>query len=100
MVQIEPIKIWSNGKTTSAVFFELQSVFDNLKDTATFYYKLLSAELVTLADGNLTIIDPDYTLYSTSTDSNAFAYEWAALQLNLTIINFYGERTSVEDIEK
>lgn len=100
MVQIEPIKIWSNGKTLNAVFFELQSVFDNLKDTATFYYKLLSTDLITLADGNLTMIEPDYTLYSTSTDSNAFAYEWAAIQLNLTIINFYGERTSAENTEK
>jgi hypothetical protein len=88
MVQIQPISIWNNGQIKTAIFLNLQSVFDNLKDSATFYYQLLSEDQSVLADGNLQMVDPDYTNYSTSLDSNKFAYDWAAQNLNLIIVNY------------
>jgi hypothetical protein len=99
MVQIQPIQIWVNGIIKTAMFLNLSCVYDNLKDQANFYYSLLDENLTILADGNLTMKEPDYTLYSTSTDSNAFAYNWAAENLNLTIIN-YGNETSVASVKR
>ena len=99
MVQIQQIPIWNNGQIKQAIYLNLACVYDNLKDTATFYYTLLSEDLIILADGNLQMNDPEYSQYSSSTDSNLFAYEWAAHQLNLTIINYNGERASIKDIK-
>jgi len=88
MVQIQPIQIWSNGAIKTAMYLNLSCVNDNLKDQATFYYSLLDINLTILADGNLQMIEPDYTQYTTNKDSNAYAYEWAALNLNLIIVNY------------
>jgi hypothetical protein len=59
---------------------------DNLIDTATFYYQLYSATNIQLADGNLKMTGFDYDAYSSSPDSNSYAYQWGATQLNLTLI--------------
>jgi hypothetical protein len=86
MKQIQPVSIWYNGQMIQATLFSMESINDNLSTTATFYYKLLSANNIQLADGNLTMTGFDYQAYSTSPDSNAYAYQWGATQLNLTLI--------------
>jgi hypothetical protein len=69
----------------------MTSISDNLSTSATFYYSLYSSDDTTtpnikLAEGNLTMIDFDYQAYSTSPDSNAYAYQWGASQLNLILV--------------
>lgn len=90
MKQIQPVSIWYNGQFLNANIFNLYSINDNLSTSATFYFALFSGtidELGTkLAEGNLTMDGADYTTYSTSPDSNSFAYNWGATKLNLTII--------------
>jgi len=86
MKQIQPISIWYNGSMVAATLFNLVSISDNLSTTASFYYALLSSAEVRLAEGNLTMDGFDYQAYSTSPDSNAFAYTWAAAKLNLTLV--------------
>lgn len=88
MVQIQPIQIWTSGTIKTAMYLNLSCVFDNLKDQASFYYSLLDINLTILADGNLQMIEPDYTQYITNKDSNAYAYNWAAQNLNLIIVNY------------
>ena len=85
MKQINPVSMWVNGKNTNAIFINLYSVNDNLKDSATFYYALLSAENETLASGNLTISGNEYVTWGTNDDVNLAAFEWACLKLNLTL---------------
>lgn len=91
MKQIQPVSIWFNGVPTNANIFNLYSINDNLKDSATFYWALFDGTLEELgnklAEGNLTMDGADYTTYSTSTSSNDFAYTWGATKLNLTIIS-------------
>jgi len=99
MVQIQPISIWNNGTIKTAMYLNLSCVFDNLKDTANFYYSLLDINLNSIADGSLQMNEPVYTTYVTSQESNIFAYNWAAENLNLIIEN-YELRTSFESIEK
>jgi hypothetical protein len=90
MKQIQPVSIWYNGSFTNANIFNLYVINDNLSTSATFYYALFSGtidELGTkLAEGNLVMDGFDYNAFTTSPDSNAYAYQWGATQLNLTII--------------
>jgi hypothetical protein len=90
MKQIQPVSIWYNGTLVNANIFNLYSINDNLSTSATFYYALYSGtidELGTkLAEGNLVMDGFDYDAYSSSPDSNSYAYQWGATKLNLTII--------------
>lgn len=85
MKQIQPISIWVNGQLKTATLFSLIIINDNLLDSATFYWQLLDTDAVKLADGNLTIGEPTYDQWGTSSDVNQWAYEWAATQLNITL---------------
>jgi hypothetical protein len=85
MKQIQPIQIWVNGQQQTATLFSLIIINDNLSNSATFYWQLLDADAVKLADGNLTMVEPQYNQWGTSTDVNQWAYEWAATQLNITL---------------
>ena len=85
MKQIAPIQIWVNGSLQTATLFSLIIINDNLSNSATFYYQLLDADATKLADGNLTIGEPDYNQWSSQPDVNQWAYQWAATQLNITL---------------
>jgi len=86
MKQIQAVTIWYNGIMVSATLFNMTSISDNLVNSATFYWQLYTIEQIQVAEGNLSMIGADYTSYSTSSDSNAYAYQWGATQLNLTLI--------------
>ena len=88
MKQIQAISIWDKGEAKDATQFSLMSINDNLESSATFYYQLLNADVASLADGNLTISGQDYENWGnqSGTDINTWAYQWAATQLNITII--------------
>lgn len=85
MKQIQPIQIWVNGQQQTATVFSLIIINDNLLNSATFYWQLLDSAEVKLADGNLTMGEPQYDQWGTATDVNQWAYEWAATQLNITL---------------
>jgi hypothetical protein len=86
MKQITPVSIWYNGQTVQATLFDLTSVGDDLSTTANFYYWLTDNNEIKLTDGNIIMTGFDYEAYSSSPDSNAYAYQWAATQLNLTLV--------------
>jgi hypothetical protein len=86
MKTIEPVSIWYNGTTDSAIIFNLTCINDNLFDSAVFYYELKDNAFITIADGNLTMVQPDYT---TDWTTNNAAYLWAATQLSLDITGDY-----------
>lgn len=85
MKQIAPLTLWVNGQQQTATLFNLIIINDNLSNSATFYYQLLDADASKLADGNLTIGEPDYDVWGESADINLAAYQWAASQLNITL---------------
>jgi hypothetical protein len=85
MKQIQPIQIWVNGQQQTASLFNLIIINDNLLNSATFYWQLLDADASKLADGNLTMGEPQYDQWGTSSDVNQWAYEWAATELNITL---------------
>ncbi len=85
MKQIQPITLWVNGQQQTATLFNLIIINDNLLNSATFYYQLLDADASKLADGNLTMGEPDYDVWGATSDINQAAYEWAATKLNITL---------------
>lgn len=90
MKQIQPIAIWFNGALVNANYLNLVSTSDNLVSSAIFYYVLYANEMDmqgnALANGSLTMDGFDYEAYSSSPDSNNYAYSWAASKLNLTLL--------------
>ena len=86
MKQIQPFTLWVNGQQATATLFNLIIINDNLSNSATFYWQLLNANNLKLQDGNLTIGEPDYDVWGASGDINLAAYQWAATQLNITLV--------------
>ena len=86
MKQIQPVSIWNNGTNESATILNLTCINDNLFDSAIFYFQLFSDSLIVLSNGNLTMSLPNYTIDWTTNDA---AYNWAAIQLGLTITGEY-----------
>jgi hypothetical protein len=85
MKQIQPFTLWVNGQQQTATLFSLIIINDNLSNSATFYWQLLDADATKLADGNLTMVEPQYDQWGTQSDVNQWAYEWAATELNITL---------------
>jgi hypothetical protein len=93
MAQIQPITLWIQGQTKTANAFDLSIVNDDLSTRAVLYYRLGSetqseteTETIWLQDGNLTIDGEDYQTWDADPSANEWIYNWAAQQLNITII--------------
>lgn len=86
MKQIQPVSTWDNGQIVIATILNMNSISDDLSTIAIFNYQLLSDTNIPLAQGNLTMDGFDYEAYTTSPDSNAYAYQWGAEKLNLTLV--------------
>lgn len=92
MREIQPFKVWVNGIYKTAVFLQLLVNSDNLKDNAVFYFALKDGTAIEnpyatpITDGNITMSGSDYITYSTSPNSNEFAYIWAVNNLGLTLV--------------
>lgn len=95
MAQIQPVQVWFQGEQRQATIFNLISNYDNLSDSATFQYQLI--QIITISPeqqnsnvliiGHLSISGADYAQWDAEIDANAWIYQWAAGQLNLTLIS-------------
>lgn len=90
MKTIEPVSIWDNGSVKEAKVLNAYAVNVTLGNSATFYYSL-SAENddqtlgAQVAQGNLTMTGDAYAQWTV----DAYAWDWVAQQLNLTITGEY-----------
>jgi hypothetical protein len=75
----------------TATILSAYCVNDNLSTSATFYYALLSETQSQLSQGNLTMTGHDYADWQT----NQYAYDWIAQQINVTIVGDYVENTEI-----
>lgn len=90
MKTIEAVQIWDNGQVLEAKILNAYCINDNLSTSGTFYYQLLSENVdltvgQQLTQGNLTMTGDAYQAWQT----NEYAYDWVAAQLNLTITGDY-----------
>lgn len=99
-MKIQPLTLWINGETKEATNFTLRSIGDNLslvplEGVATLYYELQSTTTdeqgketyENIITANLDISGADYTSWNNDPNSNAWAYNWAAVKLNLTFVS-------------
>ena len=88
MKQIQPVQIWVNGSVETGSWINAYIINDNLQNSATFYWAIYTAETGgnKLSEGNLTIVEPDYSVWDDTADINLAAYQWICSQLGLTLI--------------
>lgn len=94
MKKIQPVKSWYNGVEKNATILSAFASSDNLSNSASFSYQLFAEtdtstgvvyDLEQIASGVLTMSGEDYNNWQT----NDYAYDWVAKQLNLTITGEY-----------
>lgn len=94
MKTIQAVKVWFNGAEQEATVLSAIVGSDNLKDSATFNYQLLKntnidpvlgSGLIILASGSIYMSGDAYNNWET----NDYAYDWIAQQLNLIITGEY-----------
>ena len=86
MKQITAIQSWINGKSVTATIFNMYVIGGVLGSSASFYYSLLDSDLANVAQGNLTMSGDAYLAWG---NDDEYAWEYAAKELNLTIIGDY-----------
>lgn len=91
MKQIQPVTVWSSGQELEANGLNAYVISDNLLSQAVFYYGIgnivynlfpAAPTVNVLASGHLTMAGQDYVDWQT----NQYAWDWVAEQLNLTIV--------------
>lgn len=91
---IEPVSVWVNGISQEATLLLVNCNGDNLKDSAYFSYQLMKPNDnvgfmdingTTLVTGGFLMTGEDYNNWET----NDYAYNWMAQQLNIVIIGNY-----------
>jgi hypothetical protein len=97
MKNIEAVSIWDNGTVQQATILNSYAVNVTLNTSATFWYGLFAENADTsqgaqLAQGNLSMTGEAYTQWQ----SDVFAWEWIAEQLNLTITGDFIPQVPVE----
>lgn len=96
MKQIEPVTIWSNGQDVQATILDAFVQNDNLLNQASFSYTIgvatgdIMIPVETVSSGILRMTGQAYVEYQT----NQYAWDWIAAQLNLTIIGEYTTTTT------
>ena len=92
MKTINPQPIWIDGISKPATVIYSQVNSDNMKDTATFYFQLyeqVEHNIMPLVNGKIDMTGTDYITYNSATDANAYAWQWIATTLGLTITGEY-----------
>ena len=85
MKEIQPIQMWQNGVFVEGIYLNAWAVNVTLNTSAVFCYNILDASQQRLQDGNLTMTGEAYTKWQ----SDNYAWDWIAAELNLTIIGDY-----------
>lgn len=93
MKTIQPVNVWSDGLQQEATVLSAQATNDNLIDSAQFYYQLgkqnnpeiSTKDIQYLVNGYLLMTGEAYQNWET----NGYAYDWVASQLNLVITGEY-----------
>ena len=103
MKTIIPKLIWIDGmdKPATVIFSQVNS--DNLINEAIFYFKLyqeIDINIVPLVNGTVNMTGSDYITYNSTTEANAYAWQWIATTLGLTITGEYVPPQTPSEIEQ
>ena len=96
MKEIEPLDVWQNGTTKTAVKLQAQGTSVTLGNSASFYWQLLTVEGYQVANGNLGISGDQYAAWGANDD---YIYTIIATDLNLVIVGDWVD-PSAEAVEE
>jgi len=83
MKEIEPIDVWQNGITKTAVKLQAQGTSVVLGNNASFYWQLMTVEGHQVANGTLGISGEKYAAWGANDN---YIYTIIAADLNLVIV--------------
>lgn len=97
MKTITAVPVWVNGSVVNATIFNLYVIGGILGSSASFYYSLLDENLSIVSQGNLSMTGEAYTGWG---NNDNYAWEFAAIELHLTITGDYVPpvTTDVEEV--
>jgi hypothetical protein len=85
MKTINSISIWSNGQSKEAKILDIHATTVLLNKEAYFWYALYTENMEQIVEGSLLMSGEDYQNWQ----EDSYAWDWAAAQLNLTIVGEY-----------
>jgi hypothetical protein len=92
MKTITPVSVWFNGQEVQASVLNASCSLDNLVNLATFNYQLMQIILIDNLEYTVPVVNGQQTMSGTDYDAwetNEYAFNWIASQLNLTITGEY-----------
>lgn len=95
MKTIQPISIWKPGGAKDATLLNAFVIGDNIKDTAQFYFQLLTENKENIAEGNLTMKDEVYENWTL----NEQAWDFVAQTLGVVITGDHVEPTQTIPVQ-
>lgn len=95
MKTIQPISIWRPGGHKEAVILNSFVIGDNIKDSAQFYFQLLSEDKQNIAEGNLTMTGETYQAWT----QNEQAWDFVANSLGVVITGDVVEPTQTIPVQ-
>jgi hypothetical protein len=82
-VDVNPVKVWRDGKTVDGVDLDVDVAYENLDNMVRFYYQLKDSAGVQIANGNVEVTGKDYDDYKTLPNHAQRAYNIVLRHLRL-----------------
>jgi hypothetical protein len=82
-IDVNPVKVWRDGKTVDGVDLDVDVAFEDLDKMVRFYYQLKDSAGVQIANGNVEVSGKDYDDYKTLPNHAQRAYNIVLRHLRL-----------------
>jgi hypothetical protein len=82
-IDVNPVKVWKDGKTVDGVDLDVDVAFEDLDNMVRFYYQLKDSAGVQIASGNVEVTGADYDDYKTKPNHARAAYQIVLKYLRL-----------------
>jgi hypothetical protein len=82
-IDVNPVKVWKDGKTVDGVDLDVDVAYENLDNMVRFYYQLKDSTGAQIASGNVEVSGKDYEDYRTLPNHAQRAYNLVLRHLRL-----------------
>ena len=82
-IDVNPVKVWKDGKTIDGVDLDVDVAFEDLDNMVRFYYQLKDSTGAQIASGNVEVTGADYDDYKTKPNHARAAYQIVLKYLRL-----------------
>jgi len=82
-IDVNPVKVWKDGKTVDGVDLDVDVAFEDLDNMVRFYYQLKDSTGAQIASGNVEVTGADYDDYKTKPNHARAAYQIVLKYLRL-----------------